>query len=118
MLGQNQDVLEVDPGLGEKGREVVKEKSESDRLVAVFRDQRLGVRALAEQGALELLLGHRDLGLEPLVAGQAADQLRDQGHVGPLAGANARAHLGRSLTRKTQRMAAGAARKLADLLAT
>src|SRR5205809_1823614 len=118
MLGQHEEVLEVDPGLGEKGREVVKEKSESDRLVAVFRDQRLGVRALAEQGALELLLGHRDLGLEPLVAGQAADQLRDQRHVGPLAGANARAHLGRSLSRKTKRMAPWVSEKLAILLST
>src|ERR1700704_4429057 len=48
MLRDHEQVLEVDPGQGEKGREVVEEEGEADRLSGCFSKQRLGKTLLAE----------------------------------------------------------------------
>src|SRR2546428_1598176 len=118
MLGHDEEILEVETRLGEEGRERVKKESEADRLAVVICDQRLRVAPFAEEMSRQLFLCHDHFVLELLVAREAADQLRDQGHVLQLAGPNANCHLGRSRSRKTKRIAPWASEKLAILLST
>src|SRR5262249_30060821 len=100
LLGDHEKVLEVEAWLGQKRREVVKEKGEADGLAAVLGDESLGVWALAEKRAAELLLGQRDLVLQAFVAREGANQAGDERHVRALSRADAQSHLdGRSLRR-------------------
>src|SRR2546426_794846 len=118
MLGHDEEILEIETRLGEEGRERVKKEREADRLAVVICDQRLRVAPLAEEMSRQLFLCHDHFVLELLVAREAADQLRDQGHVLQLAGPNANCHLGRSRSRKTKRIAPWDSEKLAILLST
>src|SRR2546427_452888 len=118
MLGHDEEVLEVETWLREERREGVKEEGEPDRLAVVLGDERLRVASLAEQVARKPFLGHRDLVLQLLVAREAPDQVRDQGHVPQLAGPDAERHFGRSRRRKTKRIAPCVSEKLAILLST
>src|SRR5260370_36866760 len=85
VLRIHEEVLQVDPGLGEKGREVVKEQREANWRAFVFGDQGLREAALAEEGVGELLLGHHDLVLELLVTRKGANQARDRRDIFELA---------------------------------
>src|SRR2546427_9326297 len=118
MLGHDEEILEIETRLGEEGRERVKKESEADRLAGVICDHRLPVAPFPEVMSRQLFLCHDHFVLELLVAREAADQLRDQGHVLQLAGPNANCHLGRSRSRKTKRIAPCVSEKLAILLST
>src|SRR6266508_2037542 len=105
MLRLDEEVLQVDAGLGEKRREVVKEKGEARGLALVLGDQGLRVGPLSEQGLGDLLLGRGDLVLQPFEARELADELGDQRHVRALAGPDPQGHRGRSRSRNTKRIA-------------
>src|SRR5260370_29390660 len=118
MLRGHEEVLEVDPGLRQERREVVKEEGEPDGRAILVCDQRLRVVVLSEEIGRQPLLGHGDLVLQLLVAGQAADQLGDHRNVRALPGSDEQRHLGRSRSRNTRRIAPCVSEKLAILLST
>ena len=105
LVGNHEEVLEVEPRLPEEGRERVKEEGKADRLPRVFRDQGLRVPVRAEEVFSEQLLRHRDLVLELLETRQLANQMRDDRNVGLLTVTDDHRHLGRSRKRNTNRIA-------------
>src|SRR5216683_86541 len=118
LLGDNEQVLQIDSRPAEERREVVEEQREARRSVLIDGKQNLRVRPVTEQARREQVLRHHHLVLELLVARKPANQLRDYGNVVPGCGANADAHFGRSRSRKTRRMAPWVSEKLAILLST
>src|ERR1700674_417523 len=119
MLRRHEQVFQVDPGLRQKGREVVKEEGKPDGRAVHFSDQRLRVvMRCPEEVGREPLLGHRDLVLQLFIARESADQLCDERNVRRLALPDDQRHLGRSLSRKTRRIAPCVSEKLAILLST
>src|SRR5260370_20355195 len=118
MLRGHEEVVEVDPGLRQERREVVKEEGEPDRRAILVCDQRLRVVVRSEEIGRQPLLGHGDLVLQLLVAGQAADQLGDHRNVRALPGSDEQRHLGRSRSRNTRRIAPCVSENVAILLST
>src|SRR4051812_49167667 len=115
----DEQVLEVDAGLGEERREVVKEQREPDRLAVELCDQGLGVGPLAEERVAQLLLVGDHHVLELLVLRERLDEVDDQRHVRAFGEADLDGHFfGLSRRRKTKRMAPCESEKLAILLST
>src|SRR5258708_15112708 len=118
LLGDHEQVLQVHPRPAEERREVVEEQCEAHRSLIVHGQQDLRVCPLTEQARREQVLRHHHLVLELLVAREPANQLSDDRNILFGRGANADAHLGRSRTRKTRRMAPWVSEKLAIFLST
>src|SRR5437667_8390644 len=112
------EVLEVEPGLGEESRVVVKEEREPDRRAVLFGEQCLCIWTRSEHADAQLVLGHRDLVLELFVLGQRADERRHGRHIVRRCGPDRDCHRGRSFNRYTRRIAPCESEKLAILLST
>ena len=79
---EDEQVLEVEAGPGEKRRVVVKEEREAGWLLAVEGQHHFGRRTLAEERLPDQLLRSDGLIGEPLVRGESADTLQDDRRVG------------------------------------
>src|ERR1700674_3760057 len=118
MLRHYEQVFQVNPGLRQEGREVVKEEGKRHGRAIHFSDQRLRIAVRSEEVGRQPLLRHRDLVLQLFVTRQAADQLGDDGNVRWGARPDGQRHLGRSRSRNTRRIAPCVSEKLAILLST
>src|SRR6202521_4376114 len=119
MLRRHEQVFQVNPRLAQEGQKFVKKEGNPDGRAIHFSDQRLRVVVRCpEEVGREPLLGHRDLVLQLFIARESADQLSDERNVRRLALPDDQRHLGRSLSRKTRRIAPCVSEKLAILLST
>ena len=84
-LWSHVEVLQVDAGPAEEGREAVEEEREASGVVPDVTQQDLRRRTLAEERVAQYLLGCDDLVGETLVLGELPYEGEDQGHV-PLGG--------------------------------
>ena len=78
MLGPDEQVFEVEAGLAAKRREVEEVEREADGLAVFLGDQGLGVGAIAEEAAADVVGRGLRRVFQLLVDGQLADQVRDR----------------------------------------
>jgi len=81
LLGQDEEVLQVEARLGEEGGVVVEEEGEAHHLPAVLGQDDLGVAPLAEEVLVQVLLAQDDFMGELLVLGQGPDEPGDGGDI-------------------------------------
>src|ERR1044071_744767 len=80
-FGSHVQVFEVDAGTREKGRVVVKEEREAERLAVIFTDEHLRESRVAEECRAQRIFGRDDAIREPLVFGELANETEDRREV-------------------------------------
>ena len=75
--GLDEEILEVETRRRPEGRVVVEEEREADRPSARLRDERLGIPPRPEEMLAQRGGGAYDLGRQPLVGREFADQAED-----------------------------------------
>ena len=80
-LRQDEQILEIKARFADKRRIVVKEQREPRRLLTEVTENHLRRRTRTEKRLAQSLLGGRDLVGEPLVFGEAPNELQDQRNV-------------------------------------
>src|SRR5262249_51637554 len=77
LLGEHEEVLQIEGGFGEEGREREEVEREAHGASALARDERLEVRAPAEAVTPDTRRGGPALVTEPLVVGETPDERQD-----------------------------------------
>src|SRR5262249_54077732 len=83
-----EQVFEVETGLAEEGREVMKEEREAGDVDTTPRDHDFGMRTFAKQRFVNQCLGRDRLVAQSLEIRELVDQLEDDGNVGGSRGGN------------------------------